>query len=252
MFNFMYFYTTSLAREIAKVKMSSKKILPAFFIVAYAASSLVSTQVFAQESKKIYISDILFVPLRSGKGNEYRIVHKGLKSGTPLVVLEETEDNSWTKVRLENGTEGWVRNQYVMDTESARTQLVLTIAKNAELQQKLAQQSAKNKELNSTQTSLTSQLRTSSQDKSSLQDKYNKLQQLSANTVELDTRYRALLEKHEMMQAENEILSVENDTLKSDNRKDYMFYGAALLVLGMILSSILPLLKPKGRHSEWA
>ena len=43
----------------------------------------------AQAQDVRYISDQQFVPLRSGAGSEYRIVHKGLPTGTRLVVEEE-------------------------------------------------------------------------------------------------------------------------------------------------------------------
>ena len=36
-----------------------------------------------------YISDVLYVPLRSGQGDDYRILHRGLPSSTEVIVIEE-------------------------------------------------------------------------------------------------------------------------------------------------------------------
>jgi SH3 domain protein len=87
------------------------------------AGLLLSGEVFSQQT--IYIRDMLYVPMRSGQGTQYRIVHKGLVSGTPLAVLELSEDNTYTKVRTPKGTEGWVQSQYLSKEPSARNQLKL-------------------------------------------------------------------------------------------------------------------------------
>ncbi|MEX1236901.1 MAG: hypothetical protein WD994_01390, partial [Pseudomonadales bacterium] len=40
----------------------------------------------------VYIRDTLYVPLRGGQSSEYRILHRGVKSGTPLELIEENAD----------------------------------------------------------------------------------------------------------------------------------------------------------------
>lgn len=226
------------------------------FLITLIASGFVlfTSSIQAQDggNQKRYISDMLYVPLRSGQGNEYRIVHKGLKSGTELTLLEVSADQEWSKVRLQNGTEGWIRNQYIMEEESSRTVLAKMIAQNAELKQKNKQLTQANSVLTQAKQATDKELKKTSQQGESLQEKYDNLKKLSANTIDLDRRYQELLEKHQIIQAENESLTIENDKLKDDKSADFMFYGAGLLILGMILSSLLPMLKPKRRYSDWA
>ena len=65
---------------------------------------LMTGQVTAQTR---YITDINYVPMRTGPGNEYRIIHRGLRTGTALVLLEENAGNGFSRVR--NGEqEGFV------------------------------------------------------------------------------------------------------------------------------------------------
>ncbi len=222
------------------------------FTITFLSAFFTCSVALSQESEKKYISDMLFVPLRSGQGNEFRIIHRGLKSGTELEVIGLSEDGAWSNVKLSDGKEGWIPNQYLMDSQSARTLLAQSLTKTTALKKSIALLKNKNQTLSRSQTMLTKQLNSSGNNNSSLQEQYDRLKKLSANAVELDDRYRDLLEKHEIMQAENEILTVENDTLKNDRSKNFMFYGAGLLILGMILSSILPMLKPKKRYSEWS
>ena len=60
-----------------------------------------------------YITDVAYVPMRSGAGNDYRIIHYGLKSGLKLNVLEYP-DGDWAKVQTPSGREGWIQKQYLV------------------------------------------------------------------------------------------------------------------------------------------
>jgi SH3 domain protein len=74
---------------------------------------MIPSQALSQSDVR-YVSDVLFVPLRSGQGNQFRIVNAGLKSGTALTFLEQGETDQWAKVRTDKGIEGWIRTQYIM------------------------------------------------------------------------------------------------------------------------------------------
>ena len=70
-----------------------------------------------------WISDVLYVPLRSGKGNQFRIVDSALKTGTRLTVLSEDTEGGWTEVRTDDGREGYIRSQFLLDTPTAAQRL---------------------------------------------------------------------------------------------------------------------------------
>jgi len=86
-------------------KKTLKKLICGAVVIAASAASQ------AQELR--YITDIHYVPMRSGAGNEYRIITTRLKSGNKLVLLEGKNGDDWLKVRTEGGTEGWIRSQYI-------------------------------------------------------------------------------------------------------------------------------------------
>lgn len=60
---------------------------------------------------------------------------KALPSGTPLEILEKK--NLYSKIRLGDGSEGWVENQYITKDKPARVMLLELQAKTSGLQQKL-------------------------------------------------------------------------------------------------------------------
>ena len=52
-----------------------------------------ATTLVAQETR--YISDMVLVPVRSGPGSDYRIINRGLPSGTVLIVYGQNDDGEW-------------------------------------------------------------------------------------------------------------------------------------------------------------
>ena len=66
---------------------------------------------FGQETQ--YISDMVLVPVRSGAGANYRIVNRGLPSGTALLVFDQSEDGEWAEIETRGGTRGWIPTQYL-------------------------------------------------------------------------------------------------------------------------------------------
>ena len=69
---------------------------------------------YAQEQR--YITDEILVPVRSGAGGEYRIVNKGLPSGTPITLFSLSEDGVWAEVETRGGTRGWLRGYVLAHT----------------------------------------------------------------------------------------------------------------------------------------
>ena len=89
--------------------------------IATAALLFIALPIFAQEVA--WVSDKQFVPLRSGEGNEFRIVHRGLPSGTQLTINRVNEDSGYTQVTTAGGTQGWIRSQYLMRDRPAAQEL---------------------------------------------------------------------------------------------------------------------------------
>ncbi|MEJ2397737.1 MAG: TIGR04211 family SH3 domain-containing protein [Gammaproteobacteria bacterium] len=68
-----------------------------------------------------YVSDNLVITLRTGQGNQFQIL-KTLNSGAKLTVLQQTP-TGYSEVRTSDGTEGWVRTQYLSNEPPAAMRL---------------------------------------------------------------------------------------------------------------------------------
>ena len=72
------------------------------------------TPVFEGWSQEIhYISDNFLVPVRSGAGNNFRIVNRGIPSATSLTIISTNDNGDWTEIETAGGTRGWVPSQFV-------------------------------------------------------------------------------------------------------------------------------------------
>ena len=64
----------------------------------------------ALASGSYYVADQLVITLRSGQGDQYRII-KTLRSGEKVEMLEDAGEHA--RVRAADGTEAWARKQYL-------------------------------------------------------------------------------------------------------------------------------------------
>lgn len=219
-----------------------------------AAAIIVATLTVAgmAHAQTRYITDVTYVPIRSGPGNQFRILHHGLKSGTRMTLLETPADSDWSKVKTSGGIEGWVRTQYLISDPTAQQQLNETRSELNATRQEVTRLTGELSALQSEHTTLNNQAIQLTQERDQCAEELRELKTLSADAVNLNQRYQDLLAKHEMMNTEFDAVRAENDRLRSDKTISQWLFGAGLLFAGMILMIILPRLKPKKRHSDWA
>ncbi len=234
-----------------------KKFISSWFIstgalagVALPLLTLAAPQVSAQEYR--WVSDVLYVPLRSGKGNKFRILDKGLRTGTRLEFISQDDEGGWTEVRSEKGELGYIRSQYLIDTPTAALQL-------ASAKQKLASVESQYKTLKDELNSTTNKKQNLSSNLSKLQNENQQLQQeltdikrISADAVQLHERHQTLMHDHQIIQTELDVLKAENQRLANDSRNTFFFYGACAVGLGAFIAWIAPSLRRRKRFSEWA
>ena len=89
---------------------------------------------------------------------------------------------------------------------------------------------------------------------SNLEDASTELEEIrriAASSVDLNKRHDELLNAHQLLQHKIDVLKAENSRYQSDNRQKWFFYGAASVLLGVIITIVVPMFKRPKRHSEW-
>lgn len=218
-----------------------------YFTMAAMAFFLFASQ--PALAKTAYIHDVLRVDMRAGPTNGYKITNF-LRSGTPLTVLEESNDGKWIKVQYRSQT-GWIQSQYLTYTpiaadrlEQANQKLTTLESENSSLKTELAETQEKLRTLQSMRNKLDSSNTT-------LQQELENLQRISKNAVNTERSYRKLQESTELLKVELENLKAENAILKDDNLKEGIKWGVIAVIVGALMAVMIPKMSGRKRRSEW-
>lgn len=206
----------------------------------------------AQSGGTRYITDQLHVPMRSGKGNEFRILHRGLPSGTKLTLLEDAPDEGWSRVRTPGGEEGWVRRQYLVSDPVASIKLQRAEANLERFEKMEGNLGGEVRRLEAENQKLETALGAQKLESAQLADELKELKKLSADAVALNQRHQKLLHQHELLKQEQVMAEAEIQRLSGSDTQKWYMYGAFSVGLGAILAMIAPHLRPRRRRSEWA
>ncbi|WP_164880821.1 TIGR04211 family SH3 domain-containing protein [Aestuariirhabdus litorea] len=216
------------------------------------ASLLATLHTPAASAEARYISDILYVPLRSGPSNANKIIHKGLKSGTRLEWIRD-EGEEFSFVRTKDGVEGFIRSQYLLTEPGARELLERAQLKadnlsqeNSELKRRLAELESANSELNSSN-------QQSSRRGEKLEAELAEIKRISSEAIHLVERNKELVSNNVILKNRIETLELENAKLGDESAKQWYLYGAGTIVGGILIGLVAPLMRSRRRQSSsWA
>ena len=210
--------------------------------------ALLPTLCFGEEQR--YITDEILVPVRSGAGGEYRIVNKGLSSGTPITQFGLSEDGVWAEVETRGGTRGWLRAQYIQVDRPS--QLLLEDAKKAYASLE-ADRNKLRSMLDDTQSvayEADGQLAELKEKLAASEAELSQIKQISGAAIELDSRNQLLAKNLETKRSEAELLKLENVRLQERIKSNQIIDGALAVLLGVIIMAIAPKLIPKRRRND--
>jgi SH3 domain protein len=202
-------------------------------------------------AKTVYIDDTLYAPIRSGQGTQYRILHNGVRSGTPVELLERS-DSGYSRVRTPDGIEGWIVTRYLSEQPVARDRLE---AMKKELERARTGRSELLDTLKATENERDELARTKKvleERVETLSSELEELRSISANAVSLKNRNEELLEANQKLRNDMELLLAEKERLEAKSDSDFMLLGAGLVLLGIILALLVPALKPSRKNDTWA
>ncbi len=205
----------------------------------------------AQETQ--YISDMVLVPVRSGAGADYRIVNRGLPSGTALLVFAQSDDGEWAEIETRGGTRGWIPSQYLQQEPPAallindlRVELEQARAERDRVVSQLNQSSTEVDEADETIIGLTTTIEQT-------QAELTEIKRVSAAALDLDLMNQQLVAELESGRSSADLLRLENVRLRERIANNQMLDGALAVLLGVILAVVAPRLWPrKKRPDGWS
>lgn len=222
-----------------------QRLLASFAVALTLPSALASAEIQ-------YISDKHFVPLRSGPGGQFRIVHRGLPSGTQLEILQLSDDTEFAEVTTKNGTQGWIRTQYLMDEPPARTVLESMQGSQAELKTRMQSLQGDVDRLRTEKEGAIAAMNQAQTDLAETRKAYEELRSLSEDAINIEARNQALNQRVEELNADFEMTQAENQRLQERMEHSQFMDGALAVGLGVLITLLVPRLWPqRKRNSGW-
>lgn len=215
-------------------------------IVTLAGSLLAMDFASAQTA---YIRDTLYVPLRSGQGTAFRIVHKGLKTGSKLTVLEVSEDENYTKVSTSKGIEGWIQSQYLSYEPVASIKLAIAEAKLEKLAAENKELNTRRSELSGTKSELQKSVVILENENEKLSSELKRITEISQNAIKLSEDNRKLTESTQLLKNKIDLLEADNIRLQNDSTKSMWLTGASIAFVFTCLGWVIATRKRK--DSGW-
>nr|WP_324259201.1 TIGR04211 family SH3 domain-containing protein [Cellvibrio fontiphilus] len=190
-----------------------------------------------------YVSDVIYVPVRSDKSPQAGILQQGVPSGTKLNFLREeigADNNLWSLVVTPEGTEGWIRSQNISDKPTAALKLAA-----------LSDSSRNLLSLQTENTELKAQLEKLQQEHQQLLNDTEDMRQAATTAMNLEEEHQRMLTENQLLQTHADVLKAENEKLKDSERFNHWLYGGGLIIGGVLLSFILQGIGRRKRKSEW-
>lgn len=199
-----------------------------------------------------WVDDKLYVPLRTGPSSQHTIMHRGLVSGTPLEVIETLEEEGFTHVRLPDGRNGYIPSQYLSKIPIAKDRLAEAQKTIEALTSKSRPQQQQILELRNQNKDLEQQVAQLSSDKERVSRRLAEIEQISKNHIATSQKNKLLLKENETHKNSIDVLKADNERLKQRSDQEWFINGAGAVVLGVILTLVIPRLAPKKKGTEWA
>jgi SH3 domain protein len=199
-------------------------------------------------SATAYVTDQHGFNLRAGEGTRYRIISE-LKSGTALDVVSENQRTGYSKVRLSDGTEGYILSRYLQQEPTAALKLRKATARLTQLEQS---PSALALMLDQTRTELAELKR---KNKSNLAElvaakaELKAIRAASKDTVGLMNEHKTLARRVNYLEQLTSQLQQVHAALLSDRRHRWMALGAGVFSIGVLLGAILPRVLPRSNST---
>jgi len=188
----------------------------AILAITLTSSLFSNAQAAENNYKQGYISDELFIYMHAGPGTNYRIL--GTVIAGSEIQITGSEDNGYSEIIDDKNRATWVESKYVSTQAGLRQKVT-------ELNGKIAKSTDFTSQLDGEVNELKSKVNLLTNDKEKLSAE---LKQLTDTLTQTRTKIE------------------DQDT---NIKKQYFFYGAMVLGLGLVFGLILPMLFARRRSS---
>lgn len=217
-------------------------------VKTWALVLLFSWQTGAFAAEPAFISDKLEVNLRTGKGLDFKIL-KRLEGGTPVTVLQRDPKSGYSKIKLEEGLQGWILDRYLSDQPGTRQRLAEAIDKLQRLETENLQLREQLTRLTDQQSQTESAKTVQDTQTARLQAELRRIRKSAAHALEIEAERNQLRERVVSLERELQKVKLEKQALENESAQSWFAIGAGVLLAGILVGLILPRLGWRKRRN---
>lgn len=213
---------------------------------AFCLSAMCMLAALANADDVRYVSDKLYVPLRSEQGDTAPTLNSGMPSGTPLKLIKEDSSSGYSLVEMRNGTQGWVRNRYLTKEPTAAMKLI-------DIEKKLSDSTSKG------EAGLLNDLGVLKEENKKLNDQnialerqFDELKQASGNVLKITQQNKEVIEKNQLLQSRVNSLEAIKEKTQDNSQMDFFVYGGLLVIMTLVISAVIDGIKRRRSYSSWS
>jgi len=230
--------------KIYKIKQGKSSIPKKYFSLLIGTALLALTTLSAG-AEAAYITDNFKITLRMEAAKDATVITL-LNNGTKLEVLEESED--WTRVKIDDGKEGWVLKRYISEEIPQKAQIEKLTKNLDETSIKLKVTSEKTAGMVEENKDLKKELASSQERLKNMEATYKRLLVDSGNVVEIKKNYEENIANLNKAMAKIDSLQAENNELRSTSEFRWFLTGAGVISIALIFGFILGKMNRGKRH----
>lgn len=182
-----------------------------------------------------YVKPSAEVVVRTGGGREYKVIGM-VKDGDAVELLEEGD--SYSKVRLANGIEGWMLKRFLSVKPPLATVVAALRAENDKMKREATEMTGKFEEVSENLKKTLAELDKTRIERDQVDSDYKNLQVETADVIKIkEDMLRASQENEELVQ-QMSTLKKENDDLKNNTSINWFLAGGGVLLVGMFLGRL--------------
>ena len=199
------------------------------------------------QSDIVYVADDYNLTLWNSPSYSGKI--KSLPTGTPLTLLSDMTHTGFVKVRLIDGTEGFIKSKYTKKEAPEHDRDDIAAKNIAALQTENAKLQAELKAAKEVITPGTTLEQSLANERDKLSRELNELKKISGSAVQLKNERDELQERFVNVERDLQQVKLENQALQDTANQDWFLYGGILALVGVVLGFILPKLSWRRKNS---
>jgi SH3 domain protein len=202
------------------------------FLLPTGAVLFSATEVFAESR---YVKPSAEIALRTGEGTKYKILGV-VKDGDVVELLEEGD--SYARVRLTDGQEGWMLKRFLSITPPLSVTAPSLRAENEKMKQREIEVTQKYDEISASFSRMETELQTILAERDQLKSDYQNLQEATADVMKIKEDMLQATKENELLVQQMASLKEENSKLNKDKSINWFLAGGGVLLVGMSIGRL--------------